>query len=92
MDFKQIFVDGVAEVSFGQGAVRIDFYTLSHDKRDAEGKPARVLVQRLVMTPQGFAEALGPLQATADKLVEMGILSRREATDEPPAPVLSNFS
>lgn len=91
MDFQQIFVDGVSEVSFGQGAVRIDFYTLSHDKRDAEGNPARILVQRLVMTPQGFADSLGPLQATAEKLVQVGILSRREATAEPAPPVSSNF-
>lgn len=93
MKFEQIFADGVAEVGFGGGAIRVDLYTLSQDKRDENGNPQRELINRIVMTPQGFIEAVASLQGMAEKLVELGVLSRREAVKDAPAvPSSPNFN
>lgn len=96
---KEFFADGVAEVGYGAGAVRIDFYTLGRGK-DAQGNPTKELTQRVVMTPQGFIEAWGSMQGMADKLTEIGILKKREGAAAAPAaapaeaapPMSPNFS
>ena len=85
------FADGNSALGFGSGAVRIDLYTLGRTA-DAAGNPVKVVTQRIVMTPQGFIEAFSSMQGMADKMVEMGMLQRRDRGPAAfSAPVSPNF-
>lgn len=79
----EIFADGVGEVGFGGGMVRIDLVSLSVTDNDADGNPKREVRQRLVMTPQGFLETYASMQGMLEKLVELGVVQPQSAPDAP---------
>lgn len=86
MKTPQIFADGIAEVGFAAGAVRIDLYSLAQET--GQNKPERVVTERIIMTPQGLIESLAALEGMANKLVEIGVLARADKPAET-APTLA---
>ena len=78
----EVFVDGILGAGFSQGALRIDFFTFS-DLAKA-GKEARL---RLVMTPEGFAQAYAQLTQVMEQLKKTrGATGVPEAAPEPRVP------
>ena len=75
----EIFFDGVSEIGFGGGVVRIEFATIEPGKKGADGKPAKTPRQRVIMTPQGVLETYAAMQGIVNKLVELGVLEKRAA-------------
>lgn len=72
----EIYVDGVLGAVFKRGMLRIDLFTLAPETR--MGLPAeeetKQFLQRLVMTPQGFAEAYGVFTQIMLKLSQSGVV------------------
>lgn len=89
----EIYVDGVLGAVFKRGMLRIDLFTLAPESRT--GTPGeeetRQFLQRLVMTPQGFAEAYGVFTQIMLRLSQSGVLPagtapKEAATQETPGP------
>lgn len=79
MSLPEIYADGIHEISFGNGVIRLDLYSLSTLDKAADGKPKRDLRQRVVLSPQGFLESLAVMQGMVAKLEQAGIIRRQEA-------------
>ena len=69
------FVDGVAQIGFGAGMVRIDLGTLSADKVDEKGEPLLEPRERLVMRPEAFLQMLITFDHMAKRLVDAKVIS-----------------
>ena len=70
---KKYYIDGIQQVHFIGGMVRMDMYQLVPQ---ANAEPSQEGVGQLIMTPQGFISALGAMQQLAERLVEAGILEK----------------
>ncbi|MGD8563475.1 MAG: hypothetical protein PVG03_13090 [Desulfarculaceae bacterium] len=80
------FAMGVGNIYFQNGVVVVDFTGPSPTEKDDKGRPTMEIRHRLVMTPAAMIQTLRGLKATADKLVEVGFLKRREGADTPELP------
>jgi hypothetical protein len=85
----ELFADGVLDVGYGAGMVRIDLFSLSALRKDHEGRPAPVVRQRLVMSLQGFLSTLQTLEGMRQRLEQAGVLPPNPDASSPldPAPV-----
>lgn len=89
---KDLFTDGIVNMGFGNGAVRLDLGQLSDAPASGE-QPKMEIVKRLVMTPEGFAQTVAAMNAMAKQLAERGVLKIREGEAGEPQKVESvNFS
>jgi hypothetical protein len=70
----ELFADGVLDVGFGNGMVRIDLFSLSAVRRDAGGQPLPAIRQRVVMSLPGFLSALQALEGMRRQLEQAGVL------------------
>ncbi|MSO65515.1 MAG: hypothetical protein EXQ85_06950 [Alphaproteobacteria bacterium] len=77
-----LFNDGVADVSFVNGLVRIDFFRFAQGT-ETEGdqkRPRRELDHRLVLSPEAFVPVQSAMAQMTKRLVDRGVLKPR--TDE----------
>ncbi len=77
-DKKEIFADGVGQIHFAGGMVRLDFVTLQPE--ESGKKPSTQQVLRIDMPPRGFLTAFNSMRQMLDKLVENGVLQRKGKT------------
>lgn len=75
---QEIFADGILEIGFNNGTVRVDLYSYSVSERDADGNPVKEFRQRIVLPPQGFLESFGTMQEMFKRLEGAGVIRRRE--------------
>lgn len=75
----ETFAVGCSGVAFHGGVVFLDLVGLSHTQRDADGRPARELRQRIVMTAEGMLETYQAITGIISKLEEAGVIKRKEA-------------
>lgn len=73
----EIYVDGVLAAGFHRGMLRIEFFSVAPGA-GSPGGPAseerKQPRQRLIMTPQGFAETYGVFTEIMLKLKQAGLL------------------
>ena len=75
-DKKEIFADGIGQIHFAGGMVRMDLMTLQPTE---EGKaPVPETSVRVILPPQGFLAAFNSMQQLIDKLVEAGVVKKNE--------------
>ena len=68
---KQHYIDGINQVHFVGGMLRMDTFVLAPR---TDGEPAQEDAGQLIMTPQAFVGALNAMQQLAAKLAEAGVL------------------
>jgi hypothetical protein len=73
----ETFADGIGRIGFSEGMVRIELVSVGIPEK--EGKPAREVCHRLVMTPQGFMQAVQGQLNLIRKLEEAGVIRRTPA-------------
>lgn len=71
---SEIYIDGLLDVSFARGIVRVDVYSYSATEKHANGQPKPELRQRMVMGSQTFIDFVGGLQLAVQSLREKGAL------------------
>lgn len=71
---KEIFVDGVHNLEFGRGVVRLDLGSLSAERVDKNGTPELEPRLRLLMTLEGFLELNAAMTEMLDRFVSAGLL------------------
>jgi hypothetical protein len=94
------YADAIGEISLVGTTVRIDLVSLSHDKKDAEGKPQPEFRQRVVMPVDGFVQSFGLMARVMQQLEKQGVIKRQPAEGgaaasataaTAPAPKSTNF-
>lgn len=74
--FNESYSDGVSNIHFANGMVRLDFVTF---QPTGDGNaPVSEISQRVIMPPQGFLELLNSAQQLTEKLTAAGVLQRTE--------------
>lgn len=78
----ELFADGIMELGFGNGMVRMDLYSLSAVERDDDGNPKKEFRQRIIMPPQGFLESFSTMQEMFKRLEDAGVIRRRDESED----------
>ena len=73
----ETFADGIGRIGFSEGMVRIELVSVAD--QDKDGKPVREACRRIVMTPQGFMQAVQAQLNLIRKLEEAGVIRRAAA-------------
>lgn len=82
---SETFVVGIAGAGIQSGVIYIDLASLSLTERDQQGKPGREVRHRLLLTPEGAVELHRAAQSALDRLVELGVLTKGDTQQAPPA-------
>ncbi len=73
---KEFFADGIGQIHFAGGMVRLDFVTLAPE---ADGKaPSPRSNRRVILSPQGFPGAHHSMPQLIGKLADAGARLRNE--------------
>ncbi|MBP2307346.1 hypothetical protein GBZ48_18950 [Azospirillum melinis] len=70
----ELYADGVFDIGFGNGMVRIDLFSLSALRKDGNGQPLPAIRQRVVMSLPGFLASLSALEGMRQRLEAAGVL------------------
>ena len=82
----ELYADGVFDVGFGNGMVRIDLFSLSALRKDDNGQPLPAIRQRVVMSLPGFLASLSALEGMRQRLEAAGVLPPNSGAVPPAAP------
>ncbi|CBS91591.1 hypothetical protein [Azospirillum lipoferum] len=85
----ELYADGVFDIGFGNGMVRIDLFSLSALRKDGNGQPLPAIRQRVVMSLPGFLASLSALEGMRQRLEAAGVLPPNSGMVPPPAPAPS---
>lgn len=78
---KETFAVGCGGIGFHNGVVMIDFTGFSTTEKDEEGRPQKEMRHRVIMTPDALLETFNAIQGMMNKLLEVGILQKREGPE-----------
>lgn len=70
----ELYADGILDIGFGNGMVRVDLFSLSPVRKDENGQPLPALRQRVVMSLHGFLSSLAAMDGMRQRLEEAGVL------------------
>lgn len=82
----ELYADGVFDIGFGNGMVRIDLFSLSALRKDGNGQPLPAIRQRVVMSLPGFLASLSALEGMRQRLEAAGVLPPGAGSATVPAP------
>jgi hypothetical protein len=85
----ELYADGVFDIGFGNGMVRIDLFSLSALRKDDNGQPLPAIRQRVVMSLPGFLASLSALEGMRQRLEAAGVLPPNTGAVPVPAPAPS---
>ena len=70
-DFQRdVFADGIWEITLSGGMVRMDLVTLVGSQNDPENKPRLEVSRRIVMPPDGFLRSFSAMENLVKQLIE----------------------
>ena len=75
---KDIFADGIGEITLAGGMVRMDLVNLVGSQKDSEKKPKLEFSQRIVMPPDGFLRSFSAMENLVKQLIEAGLVKPRD--------------
>ncbi|CAO3411574.1 hypothetical protein [Azospirillum largimobile] len=81
----ELYADGVFDIGFGNGMVRIDLFSLSALRKDDNGQPLPAIRQRVVMSLPGFLASLSALEGMRQRLEAAGVLPPNSGMVPPPS-------
>ena len=84
---RDIFADGIGEITLAGGMVRMDLVTLVGSQNDAEEKPRLEASQRVVMPPDGFLRSFSAMENLVKQLIDAGLVKPRDGDNAGESPV-----
>ncbi len=78
-EYQEFFADGVGEITLSGGMVRMDLFTIV-GKGEDENQPKISVNQRIILPPEGFLRSFSAMEDLVKKLVEAGVIKRRDET------------
>lgn len=73
---REIFADGIGEITLVGGMVRIDLVSLSPHQKDEKDNPVLEYRGRIVMPPDGFLRSFSAMENLVNQLVEAGVIQK----------------
>lgn len=84
----ELYTDGIEEITITGSIVRVDLVSLSPTERDSNGLPKKVFCQRLIFSPEAFANSVEVMQNALRGLADAGIVTRSHPKPiSPPPPI-----
>jgi hypothetical protein len=80
---KQIFSDGIGQITVIGGMVRLDFVAYSATEKDAKGQYLPTFCQRVIMSPESFLLSAEKFQEVACAIAKLAQQPRESAGTEP---------
>ncbi len=77
---RDIFADGIGEITLSGGMVRMDLVTLVGKPAENDNQPKFETSQRVVMPPDGFLRSFSAMENLVKQLIEAGLVKPREGT------------
>ncbi len=74
---KELYTDGIGQIHFVGGMVKIDMVTLEPGHEDGK-PPVPVEKFRIITTPQGFLNSFSAMQQLIGKLEQAGVIKRND--------------
>ncbi|MEG3640328.1 hypothetical protein [Magnetococcus sp. PR-3] len=74
----EMYIEGIGEIGFHLGMIRMNLMGLDLSEKDENGNPTPVVQQQAVMSLRGFLVSLAAMENMVDKLVDAGVLKRRD--------------
>lgn len=84
---RDIFADGIGEITLAGGMVRMDLVSLVGTQNSEEDKPRLEPTQRIVMPPDGFLRSFSAMENLVKQLIEAGLVKPRDGAAEGETPV-----
>jgi len=81
---KQIFSDGIGQITVIGGMVRLDFVAYSVTEKDAKGQYLPVFCQRIVMSPDSFLHATAKMREAAQAIAKLGQWPHKNPAESAP--------
>ena len=78
---QQIYTDGVTNVTFTGGMVRIDLSSLAAGPTNGKEPPMEIQ-ERVVLTPQAFLRSMRVLEDLMKKMVDAGVYNSVRRPEE----------
>ena len=69
----ELYADGILDIGFGNGMLRIDLFSLSATRKDDNGQPSPAIRQRVVMNLNGFLASLAAMEGMRQRLEAAGV-------------------
>lgn len=90
---REIFADGIGEITLAGGMVRMSLVTLAGSRREGD-QPRFEQRERIVMPPDGFLRSFSAMEDLVKQLIGAGLVKPRtgdnqEATDVKAKPASS---
>ena len=78
MSSRDIFADGIGEITLSGGMVRMDLVTLTGSQSKSGEKPKLETSQRVIMPPDGFLRSFSAMESLVKQLVDAGLVKPRD--------------
>ena len=75
---KEIFADGIGEITLSGGMVRIDLVSMVGTQKDKDQPPKLEQRQRIVMPPDGFLRSFSAMENLVKQLIDAGLVKPRD--------------
>lgn len=75
---REIFADGIGEITLSGGMVRLDLVALVGTQKEQEKPPKLEFRQRIVMPPDGFLRSFSAMENLVKQLIDAGLVKSRE--------------
>lgn len=82
---RDVFADGIGEITLAGGMVRMDLVTLVGSQNDPENKPRLEFSRRVVMPPDGFLRSFSAMENLVKQLIEAGLVKPRDGEQAAPS-------
>ncbi len=78
---REIFADGIGEISLSGGMVRMDLVSLVGSQQDADNKPRLQSKCRIILPPEGFLRSFSAMENLVKQLIDAGLVRPRDGVD-----------
>jgi len=75
---RELFADGIGEITLSGGMVRLDLVSLVGSQNDEKNRPRLEVTRRIVMPPDGFLRSFSAMENLVKQLVEAGLVQPRD--------------
>lgn len=82
---RELFADGIGEITLSGGMVRLDLVSLVGSQNDENNRPRLEVTRRIVMPPDGFLRSFSAMENLVKQLVEAGLVQPRDGANVSPA-------
>lgn len=74
---KEVFADGIGEITLSGGMVRMDLVSMVGTQKSQDQQPSLEFKQRIVMPPDGFLRSFSAMENLVKQLVDAGLVKPR---------------